>query len=1346
MNSTETGKQTAQTQEVTAASTPEISGSKKRVATGIVNAAELFIDDLELDELFSDEIAKSKSGDIEPVKTLHGTDFVNKSACASSSRSNEGIHLDSELLPSVTDIPLTDGSVADAEKAPAGNEPMSLEETHLSGESLENAETSEDGVAAAKSLEQDDAVKGDASEDEREVCDIEQSLASEDGREVCDIEQSLASEEEREVCDVEQSLASEDEREVCDVEQSLAPEEEREVCDAEQSLAPEEEREVCDAEPKSGAALVSEVESLLGLNPGAAIEAACKALEEATRELNESYKKQSECNAAKVDAKKGESEGSTAKDAGGESDKGEDDSTKCRKAFDSGEAPSVVSKRISKKIETNEGSSMSEPLVALKTKTLIEIHSQLTNLTGKLVGQRPDWTDLETIRLPDRERECRRFYWHVEERQKAKRKDVFLIAAPEGAGKTSFLAGVYAQLARCSNDIVTIAPALSKSKRAFSAIRNILEQRLYLSASELNTATIQLRGAVKSMLSCKGGAPESEDAHEVEEAVEALREMWSKSQMSREAYRREVIMNMRPNPRLEATVILDQNGERLNHEGPHESPASDRRLHSMDSMIREAVSEGGAGERDIDAEVDPYIHAVRALFQADLRHNRLVLIFDDINLYDEESLALLARVYDDLPECPLTIILTMRNSVELPKAFRNIHTTEYELRSISDEDLTCFTQRILEQLSQNREKMIVPQELCRLVAQHACGSPKRALELMMTHFTPEQMLTWSDSLDKLRHEAAPASLLKNLKQRLFMLSERERTVLCIASILNGEPFTANTIDAVVSDEDEKFSSLPYLHNLNEIGFLSRTKMSLLQNTVTYIFKHEYERQAITAFVSKDIRHRVYTKAAQWYALNNPDNRFNETIGDLCFALSEQCRQEAGRLLQQEGAGMAEEAVRLSSQAQACALEAAHYYERVAYSALSRSQYRQAKKLFKKLLRALPGENIARCIQAVLDASRVYLSLGNIDDAMRLAHSAWRHAERYSAYSMAAASAAQVAEILLKMGNPRHVKKYISSARAMLNHCMIPSIMLNTYNLEIQLYILKSQFKRADRLAKKARAFADAHELTSKESLELRFHEAQIAAVIDNPRDAVMLYEDVLIDSDAMHFKDLYARTSHMMGSLLFKLDENDKAFKAWNKALGLAQEMNDMFLHASLLCDISESAIMLNAIRTARSANEQCLTLAQHLRQKELIGRCLVNNASLQYEHGQFVKAERTLRKVHKISRHLGNLRLTLKSVALMARCYANPDNEQHDFKRAGVLFERVSYLYESHGMLLELAALQPQYAAYFMATKQNIQAKNAFNRARDIYQQCGMTKAAAAVDKEIDKILQESNISDEDI
>ena len=51
-----------------------------------------------------------------------------------------------------------------------------------------------------------------------------------------------------------------------------------------------------------------------------------------------------------------------------------------------------------------------------------EFGSHLNNLTGRYVGTRPEWVEFETMALPDRDRECHRLYWMIEESLKRKQK------------------------------------------------------------------------------------------------------------------------------------------------------------------------------------------------------------------------------------------------------------------------------------------------------------------------------------------------------------------------------------------------------------------------------------------------------------------------------------------------------------------------------------------------------------------------------------------------------------------------------------------------------------------------------------------------------------------------------------------------------------------------------------------------------------------------------------------------------------------------------------------------------------------------------------------------------------
>lgn len=917
-----------------------------------------------------------------------------------------------------------------------------------------------------------------------------------------------------------------------------------------------------------------------------------------------------------------------------------------------------------------------------------EFGTHLNNLTGRYVGTRPEWVEFETMALPDRDRECHRLYWMIEESLKRKQKKMITITAERGMGKTMFLAQLYGLLSRSRNDIVTITPAYSTSGRPFAAIRHILEQRFYMTAITQDDVHVQLSSPVFSMI------PNRDKASRL---IQRLETMWEKSRSVRdfeyEAPSCAVTQGVQDRPSAANPVAFDKTS------------------------------------RTVETEIAPYVSAISVLFKADLRHNSMVLLLDDIRRYDIESLALLARVFEALPDCPLTIVMTMDDASQMPQAFACCPCEQYVMSSLSDSDLVGYARRILEKLSQSREKLIIPDDLCQVVAQHACGSPMRARNYMMKLFHPDKMLQWNVNLEMLKKEPVDVGILTQLKARLRLLPPHESAILGIVSILNA-PFTVHTLNAIMagSDAGHPYENGRYLRRLHERGFLCVQKASLLKHTATYIFKHEFERLGISSLIARDVRLKVYASAAQWYALNNVDGRYNETIGDLW-------RMQAELLLQHEGEAQAPDPEAMLK-AQGFYREASHYYERVAYAYMARAQYIMARRMFKKLLKSLPVENISRRIQAALDASHVSLRLGNVDEAFRLAQSAGRHARKLSAFSMVAASSIQIAEILLALENTRHIRKYLVEARRMLNQAMIPSLMLKTYILEIRDHMLHTRLGRAQAVLEHAEKCVDRYDIRTVEALELRRCRADLTAMLGMPLDAVRAYKSIIADAEQVRANTLCADTWRMLGTLQFKMEENDQAFQSWNIALGLVQETNDVCLHANLLCDIADGAMTIRAFKTARSVCEQSLSLARQLRHRSLIARCMLNQSLLFLFQKSYDRCERLLRKAHHIGQSLHMPMLIFSALAVHAQCLSDPHYGYHDLPHADAIFKRIMAFYGRRGLRLEFVRRLPLFADHYLSTQQNIQALNAYKQARHICQSCSMTKTCLFIEAQMRQIF----------
>lgn len=698
------------------------------------------------------------------------------------------------------------------------------------------------------------------------------------------------------------------------------------------------------------------------------------------------------------------------------------------------------------------------------------------------------------------------------------------------------------------------------------------------------------------------------------------------------------------------------------------------------------------------------------LLAADLQRNALVIMLDDVERFDPWSIEALGRAFESLPSGRLTIIMTTDRASALPKCLSTCALDYMELHALSDLDFARLTYHILEKLSVKREKLIIPKDVCTLIAQKSYGSPKRAIALTLKYFNPDNMIHWNESIERLHREAIPKPLGLHLIRRFRTFPETDRTILQLASHLNA-PFTVSTIECLLASLPEfrlpeDFQCTAMLRHLRDCGFLEHAEESFGTNTPTYIFKHNCERQMISSSVSQSMRRHIYRMAAQWYSLNNATGIYDEVIGDLW------------RNLDRQG-------------------EACHYYERAAYRALNNSQLPAAWTLFRKLLKCLPEERLALRIQSSLDGAQVAFRLGQVDEAFKLCHYAHHNALKISAYTQAARANIKIAMMLLDMGSIRHISRYVSRAQVLLNREGDSETKCHLYYVLSRRALFVGQFAEARRYLDRARALGTQTKLKSRDKLLLDWTDAEIDSQSGDPNRAMQLFKDIIMITESTG--DIFMRTAayHSLGHLYESLDNLAGALEAWNHALGMVQEMNDTILHAKLLADISDGALALEARKTARATTEQCLGLAQQTHQKSLIARCLANTAYLQYANGQHEKALRTLRKAHRSALALRALPLWIRTLSLLARSKGDRDCPQNNPLKAKQIYLRMIFIFDQHNMQIEKARFMPVFADFLLQAHRNAAALDALRISRAIYQKYGLDKARDKIQARIDELTQ---------
>ena len=893
-----------------------------------------------------------------------------------------------------------------------------------------------------------------------------------------------------------------------------------------------------------------------------------------------------------------------------------------------------------------------------------EVSMRLTNLSQRHAGKRPTWFDFEPLKLSSHTRQCKRIFWQIVNDHRERRKRIIALTADAGMGKTAFLAELYALLDHARETILTLAPVVV-NRSPFEMIRNILEQRLYISGTaSLESIRRFVESAVISMIPGEEGRRVSD----------CMLNLW----------RKKVVPPPIPRPKMPPpihTQITRVPGQ----------PVDDKpNLQVFD--------------KDTAEEIELLSKSLTTLFRADLERNSLVIMLDDVMHYDRASLNLLGLIYNALPNLPLTILMTLPVREMMPPCFRNARVDYIDLQSLSDEELVQLTQHLVAELSKNREKVIIPDEICRRIAQLSLGSPKYAIQLTLKNI--DKFPQASELLERLKRAPVRKTACDHLVSRFKACLESERIILRFASLLNA-PFTVFTIESLLAswqfgDPSAAIDCREALRQLREKGFIDKAPEPYGSNTTTYVFNLEYERYIIAQSASEAIREHVYRTAPQWYALNNINHRYDEVIGDLWS--------------------------KSGLQSEAC-----HYYVRAAYRAYHASQLTKAKPLFRKLLANLPEEDIARRIQYLLDNADIAFRLGSIDEAFMLCRRASHYAHQISSYAQSAKAYIQMACMLAEIGSLRHIRRYLSHAQQLLNCESDPQMLYMLHITMARIAILRLNASSAQKHLDLARRFMSGFAHSDHDLRDLSFIEARLEGVFNNPGHA--LEQLTRIGDQASASGDIRTECQCLcaIGQIHLKIGNITEALESWNKALGLAQEMNDAIMHASLLADIADGAIALEAHRTARSASEQCLHIAQQTHQKALIARCLGHTACLQTNANQPDRALRSLCKSQRIAHSLRNTQLYMQILRLFSVFFGKPDHT--GFKP--LIAERIyAHLIRStQNCPLCKCEILTQYANYLIHTHQLAPALQNYRNLQTLLHRLGFEKACDKVKQQVDRL-----------
>jgi tetratricopeptide (TPR) repeat protein len=284
----------------------------------------------------------------------------------------------------------------------------------------------------------------------------------------------------------------------------------------------------------------------------------------------------------------------------------------------------------------------------------------------------------------------------------------------------------------------------------------------------------------------------------------------------------------------------------------------------------------------------------------------VVLLLDDLQWSDPESLDVIGHMVDAFPNAPMLVVCATRPSLfeHRPRwsAGPGDATITIELAPLDDENRRTHVRDLLHRGNE------IPAELVELVIDHTRGNPLHAEQLVALLIDNGVILTdrqpWDIDTDHLDRFTPPTSPTGVIRARLDALSPDESTVLRHASMI-GRTFWDDTLVAAATATRAGPSThaeiAATLSKLRQREFVHPHEWSVFTGCHEYAFRHALLQDASDETMPPAERSSVHRAAATWLERHCGD-RLGENVGLLAQHLSQAGELDrAADLLHEAGA-------------------------------------------------------------------------------------------------------------------------------------------------------------------------------------------------------------------------------------------------------------------------------------------------------------------------------------------------------------------------------------------------------------------------------------------------------------
>jgi tetratricopeptide (TPR) repeat protein len=272
-------------------------------------------------------------------------------------------------------------------------------------------------------------------------------------------------------------------------------------------------------------------------------------------------------------------------------------------------------------------------------------------------------------------------------------------------------------------------------------------------------------------------------------------------------------------------------------------------------------------------------------FEQDAALRPLVIIGENLQDADDDSLSEIERLAAELADAPILIVATARPELLVRRAgwgHGGGNHTRIDLQPLTRMEIDLLVGSSLGVAG------AVPSGLGEQVANASGGNPFVARQLLRTYREQGILVAaaggWRFDQERASRQHPTATREAVAHARITVLTPAERDVLTRAAIFGEQFWTGGVValgrlDASPPDEAAVFAPDPtiteiqqILESLRERGFLERVETSSIPEEIAWVFCQTVERRLLETEAASDLGRRRKAFAAQWLASRGGDAR------------------------------------------------------------------------------------------------------------------------------------------------------------------------------------------------------------------------------------------------------------------------------------------------------------------------------------------------------------------------------------------------------------------------------------------------------------------------------------------